>query len=79
MTIFSKAFIVDAGERAVKAFAGGLLAGFGSNVADVNVLQATAVTVLQRSAILGVTSLLLSIVSTARSNTVSPASIVQNP
>lgn len=79
MSIFSKAFIVDAGERAVKAFVGGLVAGFGSNVVDLNVLQAAAVTVLERSAILAATSLALSIMSAGRSNTISPASVAPTP
>lgn len=79
MSIFSKAFIVDAGERAVKAVAGGMLTGIGSNLADLHALHASAVTVTERSLLLGVASLLLSIVSTTRSNTVSPASIAPAP
>lgn len=79
MSIFSKAFIVDAGERAVKAVAGGMLTGFGSNLADLHVLHASALTVTERSLLLGVASLLLSIVSAGRSGTISPASVASTP
>lgn len=74
-SIFTKAWVIDAGERALKAFAGAELAALGSNAVDLNVLQATAGTGLIRSAILGGMSVLLSIVS-APARGISPASIV---
>lgn len=74
MTIWSKRFWLDAGERALKAFAGGIVTGFGSNAVDLHVFQATAVTVLVRSALLAVVSVLMSIAS-SKANGLSPASI----
>lgn len=74
-TIFTKAWVLDSLERAVKAFAGAILAGFGSNAIDLNALQANAVTVVVRAAILAATSVLLSVAS-APARGISPASIL---
>lgn len=76
--LFSTAFWLDSGERAIKAFAGGLATGFGSNAVDLDVFQASALKIVERSALLAATSIVFSIVSAPKDG-ISPASLVPHP
>jgi len=66
---------LDALERSLKAFAGAAAAGFGGGIVDVNLFQASTVTILERSASLAGISLLLSVAS-VKADGISPASVV---
>lgn len=83
MTIFSTAFLRDAGERAVKSFAqgfavtGGLLSAAGQAVAQVDVIGFPWVAAASAGGGMALASILTSIISAPRDGTLSPASAIK--
>lgn len=75
MTIFSKAFVLDAGERAVKAFAGGVLTAIAQGPAGIDLFHADLVKDVELGGSLALVSVLMSLAS-AKASGISPASLV---
>lgn len=74
-SVFNRTWCLDAGERSLKAFAGGIVAGFGQQAIGIDLYSAAVVKVLESSAALAVVSLALSVLS-APARGISPASVV---
>ena len=79
MQLFSKAFLRDAGERAIKSAVQGFAVGggifkAGAVVAQVNIVGFPWVAALTTAGGMALASLVTSVLSTGRDDTISPAS-----